>query len=248
MQVAFTPGDTTNLSAAFRVKPLADGFLAVFNGGLRPDRYFAAWLMAGELGLPLVQTPVGLPACVSFIERSEAARPLPGSAVVVALDAAPANTLSAADVVIQFSTDGRPSITAPPAPTIGPADRIDPCANFDVAIGGVSYGFSEVTAPACEAYGSRGTVYPNIVLRRAITLDASLYEWREALIDPVADVRTVAINQLAAPGGSPVRSWWIEGAWPVRWTGPTFNAMASRLAMEEIELSISKFVWLTGGK
>ena len=248
MQVDFNPGNTTNLSAAFRAKPLSDGVLAVFSGGLRPDRFFAAWLMAGELGLPLVQTPVGLAGCVSFIDNREiVGRPLPGSVVVLSFDSAPAAMLAAADLVIQFSAAGRPAITPPAAPNAGPVDRIDACSNFDVVIGGVSYGFSEVTAPACVAYASRGIVYPNIVLRRAVTLDTSLYGWGASIGNPVADLRTVAIAHLD-PSGSVIRVWWIEGAWPVRWTGPAFDAMASRPAMEEIEICISRFEWISGGK
>ena len=35
---------------------------------------------------------------------------------------------------------------------------------------------------------------------------------------------------------------------PVRWTGPSFDSMASTLAMEEVEIRITRFDWLLGGK
>lgn len=72
MQVDFDPRETSGLSAAFRSKPATLGVLAVFGGGRRADRLFAAWLMAGDLGLPLVQAAVPVPGCVSFVDALSA--------------------------------------------------------------------------------------------------------------------------------------------------------------------------------
>jgi len=249
VQVVFNPQDTTGLSAAFHAKPVANGVLAVFAGGRRPDRFFTAWLMAGELGLPLVQAPVDVSGCVAFVDGGTAiVPPLPGSVVVLSQDAPPPAVERSADLLITFSAAGRPPLQPPPggAPT-APQGRIDSAFNFDAVIGGVSYGLCQVGAPACVAYGSRGNVYPNIVLRRAITLDPSLYEWRMNIVGAQADVRTLAVQHLDA-SGAVIRTWWIEGAWPVRWTGPSYDSMASSLAMEEVELCISRFDWLFGGK
>lgn len=251
MRVEFQPLDTTGLTPIFRTKPLAGGILAVFDGGARADRYFVAWLMAGELGLPLVQTPVPLAGCVSFLDnRPNAIPPLPGSVVVLSYDDLTPALEQTADLVVQFPGN---AVNPPtfPAPAGFAMDRIDANCNFDVVIGGVSYGFSEISPLTCVAYASRGTVYPNIVLRRAVTLDRSLYRWRMNLASPQADVRTLPIQHLSLqhlPTPEIVRTWWIEGAWPVRWTGPSFDAMASRPAMEEIELCISRFDWISGGK
>ncbi len=225
---------------AFRSKPAAWGVLAVFGGGRRADRFFAAWLMAGDLGLPLVQAAVPVPGCVSFLDGvSLAPSPPPDSVVVFSQDNPPAAGLTA-DLVVQFPAAG-PS-NQPPAPPAAPADRIDPCSNFDVVINGISYGFSEVGALACVAQSPWGTTYPNIVLRRAITLNKDLYQWRMNIAGAQADVRTVSINHLSASGI--VRTWWVEGAWPVRWTGPSFDSMAARPAMEEIEICISRVQWI----
>ena len=252
MQVSFDPQDTTNLSRAFHNKPVAPGVLAVFQGGRRPDRFFTAWLMAGELGLPLVQAPVAVSGCVAVVDGGSAAtvQTLPGSVVILSQDSPTSGPLPAVDLVIQFSSAGRPALQ-PPASSApaGPQDRIDPACNFNVVIGGVSYGLCQAGAPASVAYGSRGNVYPNLVLRRAITLDASLYEWRMNIVHAQADVRTMALQHLDATGsGAAIRTWWIEGAWPARWTGPSFDSMASTLAMEEVEIGITRFDWLSGGK
>jgi hypothetical protein len=63
------------------------------------------------------------------------------------------------------------------------------------------------------------------------------------IVSAQADVRTVAINHLSASAGI-VRTWWVEGAWPVRWTGPSLDSMAARPAMEEIEICISRVQWI----
>lgn len=242
MQVDFDPQDTSGLSAAFRSKPATSGVLAVFGGGRRADRFFAAWLMAGDLGLPLVQAAVPVPGCVSFVDGISVAPAMPPDSVVVLSldDPAPAAGLSA-DLVVRFPAAG-PS-NPPAAPSAAPEDRIDPCSNFDVVINGISYGFSEVGALACVAQSPWGTTYPNIVLRRAITLNKDLYQWRMNIVSAQADVRTVAINHLSASAGI-VRTWWVEGAWPVRWTAPSLDSMAARPAMEEIEICISRVQWI----
>jgi phage tail-like protein len=252
VQVTFDPQDTTGLSPAFHNKPVAPGVLAVFVGGRRPDRFFAAWLMAGELGLPLVQAPVAVSGCVAFIDGGAVAnaQTLPGSVVILSQDSPEPGVLPGVDLAIQFSAAGRPGLQPPvgSAPA-GPRDRIDPGCNFNVVIGGVDYGLCQAGAPSSVAYGSRGNVYPNLVLRRAITLDPSLYEWRMNLVAAQADVRTMALQHLDASGsGAVIRTWWMEGAWPVRWTGPSFDSMASTLAMEEVEIRITRFDWLLGGK
>lgn len=281
VQVNFDPDDTTVLSGAFRCKPVAGGLLAVLSGGRRPDRYFAAYLMAEDLGLPLVEASVPVAGCVTFLEQhsttpgSAAAvsssvglgsatgvsptafnrvnrvpgaappRPLPGSVTAFSMaDPATADTERSADLAIRFSGAGRSEFSAPPpVKRVSVEDRVDAACNFDVVINGRSYGFSDITMPSCSAHGAWGTVYSHITLRRAITLDKDLYTWRMNIVNRQADVRTVMISHLSA-AREVTRSWWIEGAWPVRWSGPSFNSMAAYAAMEEIELCISRFEWV----
>lgn len=171
-------------------------------------------------------------------------RPGPGTAVVLSVNVPAPDLERAADLVILFSGAGRPDCTPPPAPARTPTDdRIDARSNFNVAIGGRSYGFSEVSRVSCDAHGARGTVYPNLVLRRAVTLNRDLYEWRMNIVNGQADVRSVAIHHLS-PAMDAVRTWFIEGAWPVRWSGPAFDSMAAQPAMEEIEIRITGFTWI----
>ncbi len=59
------------------------------------------------------------------------------------------------------------------------------------------------------------------------------------------DRRPVTIQQLDAAGGRIVNSWRLEAAWPCRWSGPAFNAVANEVAIEELELAYDGLVWLT---
>lgn len=45
-------------------------------------------------------------------------------------------------------------------------------------------------------------------------------------------------------GGRTVNSWRLIGAWPCRWSGPSFNALDSQIAYEELELAFDDLVWL----
>ncbi len=56
------------------------------------------------------------------------------------------------------------------------------------------------------------------------------------------DRRRVEIRQLD-DDFEPVSSWVLESAWPCRWAGPLFDANATGIAMEEIELAFERLTW-----
>jgi phage tail-like protein len=86
--------------------------------------------------------------------------------------------------------------------------------------------------------------YETVVLRRALTGSRDLYAWRRQVLDGKDDRRTVTIEQLEAPGARVANAWRLVEARPVRWSGPDFDAMESRIAYEEIELEFDDLVWL----
>jgi hypothetical protein len=86
--------------------------------------------------------------------------------------------------------------------------------------------------------------YDTVVLRRALTGSRELYAWRRHILDGKDDRRTVTIEQLEAPGARTANAWRLVGARPVRWSGPDFDAMESRIAYEEVELEFDDLVWL----
>jgi phage tail-like protein len=121
--------------------------------------------------------------------------------------------------------------------------------HFRVRIGRQEIGFCEVGRLTSE---TDLTVPPEhqrhrletVVLRRALTRSRELFDWRRRIVEGIEDRRPVTISQLDAPAGEIVNSWQLVGAWPCRWSGPTFNAAETGLAYEELELAFDDLVWL----
>jgi phage tail-like protein len=126
--------------------------------------------------------------------------------------------------------------------------------NFSVTIDGVEFGFAGLSRLASQTVAERPDDdlraparevhrYANVVLRRALGSDRRLYLWRENIISGKKDRRQVVIRHLDATGSEATSSWILEGAWPWRWAGPAFDAGATEIAMEEIELAFDRLVW-----
>ena len=121
--------------------------------------------------------------------------------------------------------------------------------HFRVLIGKRELGFSEVgplssatdLAPADDERSHR---FETIVLRRALSQSTELFDWRRNILRGKADRRDVTIHQLGSAGGEIVNSWRLAGAWPCRWSGPSFNASATDVAIEELELAYDELVWV----
>jgi phage tail-like protein len=89
--------------------------------------------------------------------------------------------------------------------------------------------------------------FATVVLRRAITTSTELYDWRRRVVHGKDDRRDVTIRQRSAPGGDVVNTWRLVRAWPCRWSGPYFDALANDVACEELELMFDDLVWLDPG-
>ena len=121
--------------------------------------------------------------------------------------------------------------------------------HFRVLIGRRELGFSEVGRLTSETALAAAPDEPphrfeTVVLRRALTQSTELYDWRRKIVAGKSDRRAVTIHQLASAGGEIVNSWRLDGAWPRRWSGPSFNAAGNDVAMEELELCFDDVVWL----
>jgi hypothetical protein len=133
-----------------------------------------------------------------------------------------------------------------------PSSREEPLlrtSSFEVVIGDRELGFAEVgplvSATDPEAPPDRpGNRFAPVVLRRALTTSSELFEWRRRIVAGKDDRREVTIRQLSAPGGSVVNAWRLIGAWPSRWSGPAFDALAHDIAIEELELTFDDLEWL----
>lgn len=121
--------------------------------------------------------------------------------------------------------------------------------HFRVLIGRRELGFSEVGRLSSETDPTlppkeRSHRFETVVLRRALTGSTELYDWRRSIVSGKDDRRLVTIHQLGAAGGRIVNSWRLEGAWPCRWSGPSFDAAGTDVAIEELELAYDDLVWV----
>ena len=78
--------------------------------------------------------------------------------------------------------------------------------------------------------------YPNLVLKRGITREDALMKWFQDCQNKT-ERRQVTV-QLLGPGGktSNVRTWSFDGAYPVKWTGPTLNVGSNNVGTESLEI------------
>lgn len=76
--------------------------------------------------------------------------------------------------------------------------------------------------------------HPNLVLKRGVTTVKDLEAWLEdSFMGPTRKEITLTMyNQQL----NKVRTWSFKNAYPVKWTGPSFNASQNAVATEAIEI------------
>lgn len=129
--------------------------------------------------------------------------------------------------------------------------------NFLLEIDGVTKaGFSEVSGLATETEvveyreGSDPpntvrklpglTKYSNIVLKRGVTADTSLWNWYKTVLDGNVQRTTGSIVLLDA-SRNPILRWNFHNAWPCKWEGPALKAPSNEVAIESIEIAHEGF-------
>lgn len=132
-------------------------------------------------------------------------------------------------------------------------------ASFLVEVDGVEIGrFMEVTGlevevavESVEEGGENGyshklpgrMSWPNLVLKRGITQNDSLLEWLNKSSGEGFTgqgnklTRSSAAITLMGPGGKRIRAWNFDGAFPIKWRGPSFASGSSDMAVEELEIA-----------
>jgi len=76
--------------------------------------------------------------------------------------------------------------------------------------------------------------HPNLVLKRGVTHQKNLSDWFFECKDQ-AKRRDVTVRLLGRDQKT-IRAWNFAAAFPVKWTGPTFNAGQANAAIEQLEL------------
>jgi phage tail-like protein len=84
------------------------------------------------------------------------------------------------------------------------------------------------------------TKYNNITLKRGITKDRSLWDWRKTVMDGATQRKNGSVV-LLDESRQEVARWNFHDAWPCKWEGPSFHAKSSEVAIETLELAHEGF-------
>jgi phage tail-like protein len=119
-------------------------------------------------------------------------------------------------------------------------------AHFRVEIGRQEVGVARISElQLSDPARTADAVAQTLTLARAIDADRTFYRWRIEAARGKDDRRRVRIHHLRAPGEeTPAWTFTLISAWPVRWTGPRFDAAAPEIAWEELELSYTTISWV----
>jgi phage tail-like protein len=134
-------------------------------------------------------------------------------------------------------------------------DRKDPYSgfNFSVEIDGISRagfksaaGLDSSTASTKYREGTDAALvqrqlpglstFSNITLTRGITDDHSLWDWRELVTKGTVQRKNLSIVLRDDAGNEKVR-WNVRNCWPLKWTGPSFDATSDAVAIETLEIA-----------
>lgn len=105
---------------------------------------------------------------------------------------------------------------------------------FDASIDVVEYREGHFVPTPIKLPGLKK--YGNITLKWGLTSSVVLYEWLMTGVEGPVERKTVTITVMGDDGAD-VASWQVINAWPVKYTAPDFNATASEVAIESLELA-----------
>ena len=77
--------------------------------------------------------------------------------------------------------------------------------------------------------------YTNITLKKGLTDDAALYAWHRAAAS--GNIQRKNGSVIVMHQGTEAVRWNFFLAWPAKWTGPSFAAETSEIAIETFELA-----------
>jgi len=138
------------------------------------------------------------------------------------------------------------------------ANRLDPYAgyNFSVELDGITRaGFRECSGLENSQNAGEyreGTdknlivrnipglvTHSDITLSRGVTADSKLWEWREKAMKGNVERHDISLT-LLDDTGNPKITWNLFDSWPRQWTGPSFNATADEVAIEQLVLAYER--------
>jgi phage tail-like protein len=138
------------------------------------------------------------------------------------------------------------------------ADRLDPYHgyNFSVELDGITRaGFRECSGLENSQNAGEyreGTdknlsvrklpglvTHSDITLSRGITADSKLWEWRQKAMKGNVERHDISITLLDNNGNAKI-TWNLFSCWPRQWTGPSLNATADDVAVEQLVLACER--------
>ena len=105
---------------------------------------------------------------------------------------------------------------------------------FDASIAVMEYREGDMVQTPMKIPGLKK--YGNITLRKGLADSRALYDWMIAGVDGEVTRKTITISLLGQTGDV-VAAWRVINAWPVKYTGPDFNATSSEVAVETLEIA-----------
>ena len=106
---------------------------------------------------------------------------------------------------------------------------------FDASIDVIEYREGDMTAETPMKIAGLKK-YGNITLKQGLTDSRVMYDWLAAGVNGEVQRKTLTLT-LLNDTQAPAASWQIINAWPTKYTAPDFNATASEVAIESIEIA-----------
>lgn len=105
---------------------------------------------------------------------------------------------------------------------------------FDASIDVMEYREGDMVQTPMKMPGLKK--YGNITLKQGLTDSVVLYEWIITGVEGAVERKTITVTVLDEDGEA-TSSWQVINAWPIKYTAPDFNATASEVAIETLEIA-----------
>lgn len=105
---------------------------------------------------------------------------------------------------------------------------------FDASIDVIEYREGDMVQTPMKVPGLKK--YGNITLKQGVADSMVMYEWMIAGVEGEVERKTITITILDETETA-TASWQVINAWPTKYTAPDFNATASEIAIETMEIA-----------
>ena len=114
------------------------------------------------------------------------------------------------------------------------AGGISEASGFDASIDVIEYREGDMVQTPMKLPGLKK--YGNITLKQGVADSMVMYEWMIAGVEGEVERKTITITILDETETA-TASWQVINAWPAKYTAPDFNATASEVAIETLEIA-----------